>query len=229
MGKNGRPLTTNKPQYPPKSLATPPTSVEDRQLFSFRYFDHKKLSHLFGLGDIDSTWYISFIERLRDIERIGNSWDSFCASGDGRNKTLRFHQVDFRGNIKRDNLDWLPKEVLENEHEFPFFQVAVSKARGRLLGFIMGNIFYIVLIDRNHNLLPCRENKKGDKPTSEGKSEYDALLSKIENCDQCKSSLSSKYVIYHYLDDEFLTKYEELLEEHPIHSILEGGILALTD
>jgi len=61
--------------------------------------------------------------------------------------------------ITRDEIDWIDEDYRSNAEEFPLFQLAVSKAEGRFVGFLdEDNVFQIVLLDPLHNAQPSKFN-----------------------------------------------------------------------
>ncbi|OJW17725.1 MAG: hypothetical protein BGO49_02960 [Planctomycetales bacterium 71-10] len=58
--------------------------------------------------------------------------------------------------IQRHHLDWLPPDYRENEEEYPFVQFSLTQSLGRVVGFWGANkqIFYVVLLDPEHNIWP---------------------------------------------------------------------------
>ncbi|MBU0695986.1 MAG: hypothetical protein KKE39_05605, partial [Bacteroidetes bacterium] len=124
--------------------------------FSFRYFNQ---SEYFGLGEIDSKWFVSVINRLRDLGK--EDIESFIK--DHRVKdSNRYHKIDWDANnipIKREDIYWVDKNIIENEEDYPFFQFQVSKGLGRVIGFWKEDYsaFFIVLLDPKHNMQPSKD------------------------------------------------------------------------
>jgi len=75
---------------------------------------------------------------------------------------MRIHNINWSAKsvpIKRSDLNWIDKDYLNNEEEFPIMQIAVSRAEGRLVGFFdEQNAFQIVLLDPLHNAQPSKYN-----------------------------------------------------------------------
>ena len=71
------------------------------------------------------------------------------------------HNIDWKARnipFKREDIDWLD-EYFDNPAEFPLFQISVSKALGRLVGFLdEDNIYQVVLLDPLHNAQPSSYN-----------------------------------------------------------------------
>ena len=66
-------------------------------------------------------------------------------------RSLRFHSIDFKGKSKlsEPTLDIKDPTLLADENAYQF---QVSQRRGRIIGFVVNNIFYIKWFDPEHNL-----------------------------------------------------------------------------
>jgi hypothetical protein len=140
-----------------RSLSRAPVHEKERWSFGFRFFREIKN---FGLDSdqIDKKWPLSMIYRLGELSRITVA---SVMEGKGlRDGTLRIHDIDWNGKnvpIQRADLNWLDGDYLSNPAEFPLFQIAVSKAEGRLVGFLdEDNVFQVVLLDPLHNAQPTK-------------------------------------------------------------------------
>lgn len=148
---------TDSPKVSP--LARRKLRDEQKWAFGFRFFKEIKY---FGLDSdqIEKKWLVSVMERLGDLSK--ETLASILESPAARDGTLRIHDIDWGGKnvpIARKDLDWIDKEYLENAAEFPMFQLAVSKALGRLVGFLdEDNVYQIVLLDPLHNAQPSKYN-----------------------------------------------------------------------
>jgi len=141
------------------TLARAPTREEDRWSFGFRFF--REIEN-FGLdsGKVDKKWTLSVIYRLGELSALKVA--EVMESPTYRDSTLRIHDIDWSAKnipIKRSDLNWLSAEYLNNPEEFPIFQFAVSRAEGRLIGFLdEDNVFQVVLLDPLHNAQPAKIN-----------------------------------------------------------------------
>ncbi|RYZ84329.1 MAG: hypothetical protein EOP06_18260 [Proteobacteria bacterium] len=127
--------------------------------FSFRYWRQIDNFGFSGAG-LEIKWFVSLLEQLQnlsaefvdDIRRGGNSH---------KVERLRYHDVNWSQKnipIARTDLNWLPKDVLENEEEFSFYQFQISMGTGRFMGFWDAlDVFNIVLLDPMHNLQPSKD------------------------------------------------------------------------
>jgi hypothetical protein len=161
---------------PPKAGRPQPGRVpeKERWVFSFRFW--RQIEN-FQIGDLKPSWYISLLQRLADVSAIDRD-ELFRDTGlqDG----LRFHEINWGSKnvpIARNDLDWLAKDYLDNEAEFPFYQFHVSKALGRIVGFFdERQIFNIVLLDPNHNIQPSNYNDYKIRPTVAGSCQFSQVV-----------------------------------------------------
>ena len=226
MGKNGRKLAEKKHNFSPYSLVD--RRIEKRRLlFSFRYFDHSCLHEIFGLGQAVAHWYVSLLDRLKNLEGMGYSLEELCSGvGINNNRSLRFHLIDWDARgipISKDDLNWLPTGIRENEVEFPFYQLSISTGKGRIVGFCNKNIFFIVLLDYNHNIQPSDYSNYAVRPTTRGLSEYDDLISLCEQKEYDISSLSStQNILYHYVEDDLYADLQK--SKYSLNELLQYGL-----
>ena len=230
MADSGKRLTKGKRKYSAVPLTSDkPNSKKESVLFSFKYFDHKKIPEMFGIGQADSKWYISILERLKSIESMDYSWEGILSGSLGSNpKTLRIHPIDWDAKnipISRNKLDWLPKDIIDNNEEFPLYQLSISTGKGRIIGFIDKCVYYIVLLDHNHNLQPSAKSNYGTINTTIGISEYDDLLCKTRKCICQKQYINASNVVYHFLDEDFYNLHCK--GKYSPQEIYEAGLLYL--
>ena len=249
MEKNGNLLRLNSgsPKYGNKSLVTKEQDSELKRrkiTFSFSYF--KQIPN-FELDDCSKAWHIGLLERLGTLT---NMTPQEVLEENKGSIALRCHQIDWSAKnipIQRKDLDWLPKEILENETDFPIMQFSITKGTGRIVGFFDRDpyIFHIVLLDPNHNIQPSKKTNYQIQPTTKGISQYDELLNKLDrikkivsNCPNGKCELHSHIsvieglhdnIVYIGLDNDFYTAYQEILKKIPLQEIMENGILAILD
>jgi hypothetical protein len=210
--------------------------------FSFKYYNQMK--H-FGLGGISPKWFVSLLEKLKDLSK--ENIDSFLK--DHRTKDAnRYHLVKWDAikiPIKRKNIYWVDKEVIENEEDYPFFQFQISTGLGRIIGFWDENyrFFNIVLLDPKHNLQPSKNyNYKVDN-TSIEHSEITSLLMDIDiikglNCliDGCRckeeinklpTKLNRGRFVYFQVDEEYYDDFLEKTQNKSIKDLIELGLLSI--
>lgn len=116
---------------------------DDLIKFSYKYAD---LSHdISHLNDRDTNYFMALIHRLHDL--CNSTVSELKAS---RNRTLRFHSIDWDDTTQ--NLFGLPNEDDLVDQSFQFS--LSGNEHGRIHGFFIDNVFYIVWFDPNHQLYP---------------------------------------------------------------------------
>lgn len=242
-GENSKRLEDSVPLYGGILLVNKDERQALRDAFISFSFKHFRQTDFFGVGDCDSKWFVSLLERIKSVEGFTRKRLENESFGD---KSLRFHPIDWGSKncpISFNSLDWLPNEVKENPEEFPIMQIAVSTGTGRIIGYFDGAapIFNIVLLDPKHNVQPSKDFGYQVNPTTFGLSQYDDLLGKIEEIKRLVASCpstscvshekiinacSKTNIIYVDLDDDFYEEYKTLIETHSLKEIFEAGILS---
>ena len=174
-------LNTNSPKYGNKSLVTKEQEnyLKRRKMtFSFSYF--KQIPY-FQIGKCSQGWHIGLLERLGTLS---NMTPQEVLEENRGSDALRCHPINWNAKnipIQRKDLDWLPKEILENEADFPIMQFSITKGTGRIVGYFGrdSSIFHVVLLDPEHNIQPAKKTNYQIQPTTKGLSQYDELLNTI--------------------------------------------------
>jgi len=150
-------------------------SVVSEQGFSFSFacFDH---SHeLFNLGGktedgtVGGSWFIDLMDCLKSVSNM--TFDQARAS------MHELHPVDWKNaNVKCPTND--------KQHEY--WQFRINKSKGRVVGILIDSVFYVVWLDRHHNLSNS-EGYGGAKKFSPGKSLYELQEERIQELEsKCK-------------------------------------------
>lgn len=160
----------------PNLRSTPP---EKYFTFNFKYWSQ---IDYFGLGRVQESWFISFLERLKELSKEPVA--RFFEDREFKN-IVRCHQINwdaYNVPITREQLVGLPPEIKNNADEFPIFQIHISKALGRIHGFWDSRLcFNIVLLDPFHNLQPSRDCAYRVTPTVIGQCQYTSLRIAFDN------------------------------------------------
>lgn len=167
---------------PPAAAKRPiPEQVPEKRrwAFSFRYW---RQMDDFGLGDRNARWFISFLERLGEMS---GSTVSDVMNDLSVMEALRIHDIDWAAKnipIEREDVDWVDETYWKNSAEFPLIQFHISKALGRVVGFLDENgVFNVVLLDPLHNLQPSAFNGHRIRATAVGECELSSLISTLED------------------------------------------------
>lgn len=225
----------NKPVIPKKP-------EKEKWNFSFKYFNQIEY---FGCKGIDGSWFISLLDRLRELSDIHP--EDFFQDRNAKS-AWRYHEINWESQnipIKKTDLHWIDKEYLSNNEEFPFFQFRISKAKGRIVGFWGSDhkVFYLVLLDPLHNIQPAggKFNYRVDdcSPLS---CQYTSLTKDIDDIKQkpcvvegCKvfpkimelpKRMNDTNAVVAYLDDDTLEELNKVLAKKSISDILMAGIMS---
>ncbi len=110
--------------------------------FSFRYLQND--NDKFSFNNRDVRYFESLLLRLRDLSTL-----TVLEIINNRSKSLRCHLIDWKDTTEQNGFG-LPNEeqIVISAYQF---QIS-SNEHGRVHGFFIENIFYIVWLDPNHNL-----------------------------------------------------------------------------
>ena len=227
---------------PPKGVqpVVDKKSIRNEFSFSFKYFNQ---IDNFGLDKSDPKWFISLLDKLKEFANLhpGN-----ISRNPSLKNTWRYHEIDWGAKnvpIQRKDLNWIEKDILENEVEFPMMQFQISKGTGRVVGFHYDNIFYVVLLDPLHNIQPSGDYEYKVDDCYPLSSQYTSLLIDIENVKKNKCKAEADCVIHKalsqiptknnqsnafvaYIDDDYLTQLKEILEKKSFTELLKDVIIS---
>jgi len=132
---------SHRSQITPTQLK-PPHGIS----FSFKYFqsDH----HKFSYDNKDSIYWQTLIDRLKDLSKL-----TALELKQNKSKTLRFHPIDW--NDTSENCFDIPNE--EQLVDIPYQFSLSSNEHGRVHGFFIDEVFYIVWLDPDHLLYPSKK------------------------------------------------------------------------
>lgn len=147
---------------------------KDEILFSWRFLDRG--NKLFNMGKSDSSWFISLLDGLQNLSRMTTS--EFRLQSESKGLRVHHHNWDKASAKYNFHDDWFEQN---NEN---CYQFSISKANGRVHGFLIKNIFYIVWLDPLHNLYPPRERNKKVLEYEYPVTEYEVLELEYDNLEQ---------------------------------------------
>ncbi len=110
--------------------------------FSFKYLQTQ--NEKFSIRDRDANYFTAFLERLRDLSTLTAQEVKM-----NRSQSLRCHPIKWRETTEPNGFG------IANEKELvtiPYQFSLSSNEHGRVHGFFIEDIFYIVWLDPNHNL-----------------------------------------------------------------------------
>lgn len=109
----------------------------------------------FGLKQQDSEWFSAVLEKLGELSRKTIAQTN---ANPAEKVAWRLHEVNWSAKgvpYARKDLDWLDKDYLANEAEYPIQQFQITKALGRVIGFFdEQRVFNILFLDPLHNMQP---------------------------------------------------------------------------
>ncbi len=208
--------------------------------FSFRYF--RQIEH-FGLDRSDATWFVSLLERLSELCKSDKA-ELFQSAA--LKQAHRYHRIEWGHRnvpIRRSDLDWLDADVLQNDEDFPIYQIQISKALGRIVGFWDpdSTIFYVVLLDPAHNIQPSKKYNYRVSDNYPLSCEYSSLLIELERVKKLKckdpsclvtqavtgipSRSNDHNLIIIGLEDDYIDLINELPEHVDLCKALEDAII----
>jgi hypothetical protein len=225
-----------------ESQSIVPTQLKSETLwsFSFQYFNQIKY---FGLDTSEPKWFVSLLERLKDLS---SKERSIFFNDRNSIRLYKYHKIDWNSRnipIVKSEINWVDKHYIENDEDFPFFQFKISRAKGRIVGFWneTNTIFNIVLVDPLHNMQPSKDFNYNVDDCYPLSCEYSSLIKDIEElsnipagCSECNiktklktipTKLNKSRVVMGFLDDDFFENYNDVLEEKSFSEILKDGII----
>ena len=135
--------TQTRPTQSLSGIKSTSTSLPVGVSFSYKYFqcDHSK----FSITGKDIDYLVAFLERLKNI----SSW-KFMEFIANNSNALRCHPIDWQKSS--ESCFGLPKEdqLVDKPYQFSIS----SNKHGRVHGFFIEEIFYIVWLDPDHQLYP---------------------------------------------------------------------------
>jgi hypothetical protein len=128
-----KPLSKIVPSQP-----KPPASLG----FSFKYLQTQ--NQKFSVRDGEPNYFTAFLERLRDLSTL-TAQDIKM----NRSQSLRCHPIKWRETTEPNGFG-IPneKELVTIPYQFSLS----TNEHGRVHGFFIEDVFYIVWLDPNHNL-----------------------------------------------------------------------------
>jgi len=135
-----------KPKQIPQSTkrVKPTTPIQDEKVcFNFKdlYRNHSK----FRYDDKLPPYFCKLLERLKDLSTMTR--EELIGS---RSKSIRFNSIDFRlPSVSEDGFG-LSEDANDSAFEFSLS----ANEHGRVHGYFIANIFYIVWLDPEHRLCP---------------------------------------------------------------------------
>jgi hypothetical protein len=111
--------------------------------FSFKYLDLSNPK--FQVGHRGGRYVTKLVERLRDVSCLDVVSGFLC----NRSSALRAHPITWRGTTEKNGFSGLNEQL----RDIDGYQFEVSKkSHGRVHGFVIDSIFFVVWLDPDHKL-----------------------------------------------------------------------------
>lgn len=133
-------------------------------IFSYKYFNCQSLKNdifnncFFSMGEY-AKWITMFFKKISNYSSM--EIGEIMSAG----KSTRFHPVQnselikLKDILKSINIDC--DKIFSQEEGNQFYELSVETGQGRLFGYLIENIYYILLLDPNH--LIYMNTSKGGK------------------------------------------------------------------
>lgn len=192
-----------------------------RLSFSFRYF--RQIEN-FGITGKDDVWMSGLLQQLallsdKDPESLLSSY--------GDRKQLRLHTLDLssgKSALSMADFSFIDKENMPDGNENPFWQIEISTANGRIIGFFSADhtVFYIVFLDPNHNAQLSNYSNYKVRRIEPCLSEIDDLMARIAKHVSLETALEQDAEDFLYGDDmSYFCMESDLIQ--PLREMLEEG------
>jgi hypothetical protein len=113
--------------------------------FSYKYFQHNHSD--FTIANQDVKYLMAFLERLKDLSTLGS-----LEIKQDRSSALRCHPIDWTGTSQSCFGIADEDQLVEKPYQFSIS----SNRHGRVHGFFIEEIFYVVWLDPDHKLYPSK-------------------------------------------------------------------------
>jgi len=114
----------------------------------FKYLEEGSRDFSFEDKKFKAKYYIELIKRLKLMETFDEHTFRFKLQ-DGY---YRCHPINWNKSTKKKGFDHLANQICSDD----CYQFSTGFKKGRVHGFLIGNIYHIVWIDFNHNLCPSK-------------------------------------------------------------------------
>lgn len=133
----------NLPQ-PPSSSRIKPTKLEPPRGISFSYRYFKDDNEKFSIKGKDARYLEALLQRLRDLSTM-TVYEITVTNA----KSLRCHPIDWADTT--ETCFGIPQQEQLVSTPYQLFQFSANE-HGRVHGFFIENVFYIVWLDPDHKL-----------------------------------------------------------------------------
>lgn len=194
---------------------------KQRLSFSFRYF--RQIVN-FGITGKNDVWMSGLLQQLtllsdKDPESLLSSYTD--------RRQLRLHTLDLspgKSALCMADFSFIDKENIPDGKENPFWQIEISTANGRIIGFFSADhtVFYIVFLDPNHNAQLSNYSNYKVRKIEPCLSEIDDLKARIAKHVSLDAALEQDAEDFLYGDDmSYFCMESDMIQ--PLRNMLEDG------
>lgn len=163
-----------------KDIPKRPSGKDKQMVFSFELFDRTQVED-FNLGKTEKDWFVTFLDELKLIceKTVTDFWN---------NKKWDLHPWSETSKRKYSFSSVKYGEDIEN------LQFRLDKSHGRVNGFIIDSVFYIVWLDPDHKMTDSDGyNNKGKYhvPKTSYEEAMDIVMSLRKENRELKSKINS--------------------------------------
>lgn len=140
-------------------------------VISFLFLDVENA--LFNLGNANEKWFFSLIKEIRGLTKLKKSE----VYGKYRNRYDPHNYID----KKEEKLNIRHPLLIDEQKET--CQLKLHESFGRIHGFFIENVYYVVYLDPEHNMYDTDGRGKA-RITSEIKTDYEILIENYEKLER---------------------------------------------
>lgn len=145
----GKRLRIKPTQIKAHSSYIKPTEADSSIPVSFNFKNMKEKGEKFTFNAQPSQYFKKFLERLSSISTM-NKQEMIVNNRD----SLRCHRIDFHDEGISETTFGLAPDLDDDAWQF---QIS-SNAHGRVHGYFVSSVFYIIWLDPEHELYPNQKN-----------------------------------------------------------------------
>lgn len=125
-----------------------PSQIDETLKVSFNFRRLQNVTEKFDYQIKAAGYFNSLINRFCDISKMSRK--ELTVNNCGKHSGLRCHQINFKENKITENGFGIPGNEELDEDAWQF--ALSANEHGRVHGYFVGNIFFIVWLDPEHNL-----------------------------------------------------------------------------
>lgn len=218
MAKNwkGKKIITEESNYKP---LIPQTDHKNLKYFSFSFKYFNQIRY-FGVGNKDATWFANLYDRLKDLSNKTNA----MLEDSKLRFDYRMHPINWNAKncpITIDDLG-LPRIITDNMEDDFIWQFQLSKGTGRVVGFFNEDhtIFYVVLLDPEHNIQPAGDYNYTVNDTEIALTDYEKIQSVINELESLRKGCE-------YLHQCPISELEQHVDSSEFYVKIDPSLAAL--